>query len=659
MKAIGTMKNNMSLSRRDLTGGTGILLIVILVLLFCPLATSYECHNTKHDHTIAIGIVSACAGNSYEDMKLTVCSRTSGVYVLCREYSFFHLTTLKVYSRVAYGQNASSLHIVPDKQGHTFIPSCVAFTKDGPLVGYAARHWSISSPETTICNPRALLGRRWSDPDVQTLIKGLPYEVLSDDQDKPMFKLNVGGEERIYAPEHVISLIIGELKRMAEASMGNNRTVTEAFVTIPNYFDYDQRVAFTEVGKIAGVEVIHVLSNPMAIIIAYDNDYCGNFCCDYAQEERNILVVDIGDTLDVTVLRYEDGYFETLGMSHAEIGGDVLNERVARYTIYKSLKELILDGIYDDIGDIILAGGLGQIVETVSREFPSKRLLKDLRAEATVIGAARQGALMILDEDLLYTPYIPDFSPLDLGIETIDGYMAVVAPQSILPFSSTFNISTAFDQQSTLLIRVLQGQRVIAADNRVIGELEIPVTLGPASLPRVEVLFQVDLDPSLHTCKSYDGRDFSKAFCNWCDCSLIMSAHKVLMQSRPDWKMESAEYDIDRPELRAEVDARFDLESYLTALHERVFNPEKWGVEDVLKYYTSGYPKTLKDVQHIFDGEWNELVVDREIWELKGLDEVKTLKQFLLHLTEPYFGKFEYEFIPKVGGEPWIRHDEL
>ncbi|KAI0523826.1 Hsp70 protein-domain-containing protein [Xylaria bambusicola] len=632
-------------TRRGLRGGIEVSILLALALLFCPVAASCGCHRTESNRTVAIGID---IGN--------------------------------VYSRVAYGRNMSSFHIAPDEQGHTFIPSCVAFTEDGPLVGYAARRWAISHPETMICNPRALLGRQWSDPDVQDFIKRLPYEVSSGDQDQPMFKLNVGGEEKIYAPEEVASLIIGELKIMAEASMGNNGTVTEVVITVPNYFTYEQRRAVMQAGELAGVEVIRVLNNPIAISMAYDNDYGS----DYAPEGRNILVVDVGDTIDVAVLRYEDGYFETLDMSQEEIGRDILDQRFARYllgdwegkigeeflmgvmsAIYKSLKDAELNST--DIDDVILAGGIGQvpeIVETISREFPGKKLYKDLRAEAIVLGAARHGAFMTLYDDISFEPYIPDFSPLDLGIETVDGYMAVVAPQNVVPFSTTFNISTAFNKQSTLLIKVLQGQRVLAADNRVIGELEIPVTPGPASIPRVEVLFQVtsqavrvtatdletgkseqiiiDIDPSLQVCQSWEELDLSKAFCNW-----------------PDWNKESAEYNIDKPELRADVDARFDLENYITALSERLSNPEKWGVEDVLKYYASGHPTTLTDVSNIFEFEWVDLVVDREIWELKDVDEVKTLKQWFLRLTELYFGAFEYEFIPKVGGKSWIRHDEL
>ncbi|KAI1368777.1 heat shock protein 70 family [Xylaria arbuscula] len=495
-------------------GEFGMLLLVIFGLLCCPLAASCADDNVQGDRAVPIGIG---------------------------------------YARVAYGRNLSNVHIVPDENGHRSIPACVAFTENGTLVGHAAQRWSIEHPDTTICNPRALLGRQWSDPEVQAFIKDLPYEVSSSKEGKPVFKIGLGGEIRTVTPEKVTSLLIRELKLMAEASMGGNRTVTEALIAVPKYFTDEQRDGMKEAGRLAGVEVLRTPNEPVAISVAYEEQQF--------PDERTIIVVDMGNTLDVSVLRFEDGYYEILATSrHDGVGAKALNQHLTSFLAEewkvrtgsdpaakaskmreltlettKAITALSADGLdamdlisagddfvrtllkhkFDEIveefsteivnsirrnlreaeldfttsDEVILAGSLGQIpkVGDQCRDLESART----RGEGVVIGAARIGALMFFDDDSMCTPYIPEFSPFDLGIETIDGYMAVITPQCVLPCSNIINITTALDNQSTMLIRVLQGQRVLAGHNKVIGEFEIPVELAPASFVRVEVLFQV------------------------------------------------------------------------------------------------------------------------------------------------------------------------
>ncbi|KAI0538209.1 heat shock protein 70 family [Xylaria digitata] len=447
--------------------------------------------------------------------------------------------------------------MVPDDKGNNFIPSCVAFTEDGPLIGEGARLWAIENPEATICNPRALLGRKWSDQSVQTLIKNLPYKVTGDHQDRPVFNINVGGDEKAYTVEYVTSLIIKELKHMAEAAMGGNETVTEAVIAVPSHYSDQQRQAVKDAGYLAGVDVLSTSSEPVAAAVGYG--------VDAFYTERNIIVFDIGDTLDVSVLNVDDGIFESLASSHHNIGGERFNQRIIGYitrqwkkrtgidlttnpsnmrrldlevekakillssnkvaivdlgsvnsaltaTLTRAkfeelVKDLFVEAVevirrnlneaklnFTDIDDVIITGGSGNIPkirEMVEEAFSGKMPSYSLRNEATVIGAARRGVVLSTAEDELCGLYFPDLSPLDFGIETADGVMANVAPQNIVPFITSWNFTTAVDGQSSMLIRVLEGQRVLAANNLVIGEFELPLTPAPAGVPRVEITFRV------------------------------------------------------------------------------------------------------------------------------------------------------------------------
>ncbi|KAI0429269.1 heat shock protein 70 family [Xylaria sp. FL1042] len=514
-------------TRPGLIGSIGTLLLLIIgLLLFYPHAPSSDTRSTERNPTIAIGIVSVLMGR--ETCETNEC-------------------------------NIQGPRELPDKNGNKFIPSCVSFTKDGFLIGDAARVWGIANPEATICNPKALLGKSWSDPDVQTLIKDLPYEVLSGHQDKPIIKVNVGGKGKSYTPEEVTSLIIGELKRMAEVTMGNNKTVTAAVMTVPMYYNDQQRQAIRDAARLAGLDVLRTQNESIAISVAYDMEL--------GDDERNFIVVDIGDTLDVSVLNVDVGVLEVLATSHHDVGGNLFNRQIVNHLIEtwkektgidlaanpSSIRKLNLEvekakiarssnetAIVDlrsiestfvetlpnsefedvaeylsmatmgairrnlqeaklkfaEIDDIIITGGSGNIPkihETVSRVFPHKTLYHGLGGDAVVIGAARTAALLSQPEDNHCGLRFTDSTPFDLGIETVDGFMATVVPRTFIPHRKSQNFTTAIDGQSTMLIRVLQGQRVLAADNLVIGEFELPLTPGPAGTPRVEVTFTVGL----------------------------------------------------------------------------------------------------------------------------------------------------------------------
>ncbi|KAF2968933.1 hypothetical protein GQX73_g4623 [Xylaria multiplex] len=588
----------------------------------------------------------------------------------------------------------------------------------------AARLWGIENPETTICNPRALLGRKWSDESVQILIKDLPYKVISDHQDRPVFNINVGDNEKTYTVEYVTSLLVKELKHMAEVAMGGNETVTEAVIAIPSNYNDQQRQAVKDAGYLAGIDDLLISLEPGAAAMGYG--------AHEVDEERNIIIFDIGNTLDVSVLNAENGVFETLASSHYDIGGEHFNQRIIDYitrqwrkmtsidlttspsdmrklnleverakislssnrtaivdlgsvnsTLTATLtrakfeelvKDLFVEAVeviqpnlnkaelnFTDIDDIIITGGSGNIPkirEMVQEAFSGKMPSYGLRSKAAVIGAARRGAISYSDEGLLCGLSFPDLSPLDFGIETADGVTANVAPQKPIPFLASWNFTTAVDRQSSMLIRVLEGQRVLAANNLVIGEFELPLTPAPAGVPRVEIAFRIGPDQDLEvTATDLETKNTKSIFVDpsttmWTDYGAPEGTkfEGAFLGNWPDTYIDPD------PELRARVNARVDLESYLAALKERLTSSEEWGTEDIVRYNKLGHPFQLSKVLQGIDMAQEDIAKHRDTWEP---DTFQKLKEDFSILAELFVGKLEYEVIYRVGGKVGVQHDEL
>lgn len=146
---------------------------------------------------------------------------------------------------------------------------------------------------------------------------------MSDQQDKLIYVINVGGREKVYTPEYVVSLILQELKLMVEGALGDGdgdgEPVTKAVVAVPNYYTNDQKEAIKEAGKLAGLEVLQTVTELVAVPIAYG--------LDHHDGDRYVVVLDIDDTLEVSVFNIENGLFFELATSHHnDIGGNELTQ---------------------------------------------------------------------------------------------------------------------------------------------------------------------------------------------------------------------------------------------------------------------------------------------------------------------------------------------
>jgi molecular chaperone DnaK len=222
--------------------------------------------------------------------------------------------------------------IIANSEGNRTTPSVVAVKKDGErLVGQVARRQQVTNSKNTIYEVKRLIGRNFSDKEVQRDIKLMGYEIIKSGTS---VKVKMGDKE--YSSEEVSAMILGKLKSDAEAFLGDK--VTEAVITVPAYFDDSQRQATKDAGKIAGLEVKRIINEPTAAALAYGLDKEG-------KKDEKIAVYDLGGgTFDVSILELGDGVFEvksTNGDTH--LGGADFDRVVINYFADEFKKEHGLD----------------------------------------------------------------------------------------------------------------------------------------------------------------------------------------------------------------------------------------------------------------------------------------------------------------------------
>ena len=229
------------------------------------------------------------------------------------------------YSCVGIWQN-NNVEIIANDQGNRTTPSYVAFNDHERLVGNAAKSQSSQNPTNTVFDAKRLIGRNFSDSTVQSDLKHLPYEVRGNKDGKPEIKVMYKGEDRVFQPEEISSMVLVKMKEIAESFIGTE--VKDAVITVPAYFNDSQRQATKDAGLIAGLNVLRIINEPTAAAIAYGLDKKG-------QGEKNILIYDLGGgTFDVTIMAIEDGIFEvksTAGDTH--LGGEDFDHRLMDYFV--------------------------------------------------------------------------------------------------------------------------------------------------------------------------------------------------------------------------------------------------------------------------------------------------------------------------------------
>jgi molecular chaperone DnaK len=454
--------------------------------------------------------------------------------------------------------------VIENSEGARTTPSVVAFTQGGErLVGAVAKRQAVTNPENTVFSVKRFMGRKEAEvKEEETMV---PFKVVRGPNGDA--RVSAGGNE--YSPPEISAMILQKLKADAEAFLGE--TVESAVITVPAYFNDDQRQATKDAGKVAGLEVKRIINEPTAAALAYG--------LDKESADQTILVFDLGGgTFDVSVLEIGDGVFEvkaTAGDNHlggdnfdkaivdwmvkefkASQGIDLSQDKMALQRLYEAaekakvelsttqetqinlpfvtadqsgpkhldmrltrskLNELTSDLIdrvvspvkqamsdasvgKDGIQHVVLVGGMTRMpaVQEKVKELTGKDPHKGVNPDEVVaVGAAIQAGVLAGDvKDVL----LLDVTPLTLGIETKGGVMTkLIERNTTIPTRKSEIFSTAEDNQPSVEVHVLQGEREMAAYNKSLGKFQLTgIPPAPRGMPQIEVTFDIDANGILN-----------------------------------------------------------------------------------------------------------------------------------------------------------------
>jgi len=218
----------------------------------------------------------------------------------------------------------NAVDIIANDQGNRTTPSYVAFTDSERLIGEAAKNQAAMNPQHTVFDAKRLIGRSFDDPTVQKDMKHWPFKVVRGEGNKPLIEVQYKGESKKFAAEEISALVLTKMKETAESYLGTE--VHNAVVTVPAYFNDQQRQATKDAGTIAGLNVIRIINEPTAAAISYGLEK-------KSKKEQHVLIFDLGGgTFDVSLLAIDEGIFEvkaTAGDTH--LGGEDFDQRMMEH----------------------------------------------------------------------------------------------------------------------------------------------------------------------------------------------------------------------------------------------------------------------------------------------------------------------------------------
>ena len=442
--------------------------------------------------------------------------------------------------------------LIADENGARLTPSVVHLPAAGqPLVGQAASRMRALTPTQTIYSIKRFIGLRGDELKHDDAAVGYATQRTSGQP------VRIVANERSYSPEEISALILGKLKRDAERALG--QSVTRAVITVPAYFNDAQRSATKRAGELAGFTVERIVNEPTAAALAYGLDKLtsrskiavydlGGGTFDISLLELNNGVFEVlatngnthlgGDDIDQAILsrlksqisdlkpeqrarlndevvvakhrlssedkvRIDIPFFEgnqsfstTMTRTDLEtIAGPIIAK--TRAHCLRALADAKLSPA--DLDEVILVGGVTRmplVRKTVAQIFGREPNTTQNPDEAVAMGATIQAGILA---GSIHGVVLLDVTPLSLGIETFGGLMNVIIPRnSTIPIKAGEMFTTAVSHQTSMLIKVLQGEREMARDNWRLGQFEIEFESAPKGVARVGVQFEIDANGILH-----------------------------------------------------------------------------------------------------------------------------------------------------------------
>ncbi|XP_022779381.1 stress-70 protein, mitochondrial-like [Stylophora pistillata] len=366
--------------------------------------------------------------------------------------------------------------VLENAEGSRTTPSVVAFTKEGErLVGTPAKRQAVTNPENTLYATKRYIGRRFDDPEIKKDAQSVSFKIVKASNGDAWFEAN----GQMYSPSQVGAFVLMKMKETADNYLGT--TVKNAVVTVPAYFNDSQRQATKDAGQIAGLNVLRVINEPTAAALAYGMD---------KSEDKIIAVYDLGGgTFDISILEIQKGVFEVKATNgDTYLGGEDFDNKLLQHLITEFKRESGVDLSKDNMA----LQRLREAAEKAKIELSSS-VQTDINLPYITVDSS--GPKHLYTVVRLVEVYVHVYWYVEKSTSLLQTFSCLCVVSDLYGFVLfCFQVfSTAADGQTQVEIKVHQGEREMATDNKLLGQFQlVGIPPAPRGVPQVEVTFDID-----------------------------------------------------------------------------------------------------------------------------------------------------------------------